>query len=571
MKKAKDLENILWRIDGKGYKAYKDIKGEYAFRWYTLFIDHVQGDPYAAPSRVRVRVERKSSGFLPETTSNRSRQVALYYVLTRDFHINCKKYSRGTRGIGKSGIIVIDRAPQEILDRTSMRINAQFVEARFFMGLPATGRRISGKDAQTMFFEELPRIVRSSLYMDHLDRSKIYNHIESSDDADFLRSRLNEMGLVGFVENGSLLPRASGIDPSPMDNKDVVLFRSPESLEKEFNLPNRGRVSGMGVPKGVTLIVGGGYHGKSTLLNALELGVYNHIPGDSRELAVTLPETVKIRAADGRNIQRTDISPFIQNLPFRKETDEFCTENASGSTSQSANISEALEAGARVLLLDEDTSATNFMIRDHRMQLLVSKAQEPITPFIDKVRQLFDEKGVSTVLVMGGSGDYFSVADHVIQMINYIPEDVTQQAHDIAKNCSTGRLGESGDRFGNIKDRIPLPEGFNPYRGRHHLKIAAPRHNEILFGRTTIDLGDLEQIVSISQTRGIGYAIQYATRYMNGNDTLKVVVDRTLNDIYEKGLEILTPYLTGDIAGFRGIELAGAINRMRTLKVRQKA
>jgi len=376
------------------------------------------------------------------------------------------------------------------------------------------------------------------------------------------------MGLVGFVGEGSLLPRASGIDPSPMDNKNAVLFRSPEKLKREIMLPNRGRVAGMGIPKGVTLIVGGGYHGKTTLLKALELGIYNHIPGDGRELAVTIPETVKIRAADGRNIEKTDVSPFIQNLPFRKDTDEFCTENASGSTSQAANISEALEVGARVLLLDEDTSATNFMIRDHRMQLLVSKDQEPITPFIDKVRQLFDEKGVSTVLVMGGSGDYFSVADHVIQMSNYIPQHVTQQAHDIAKAHSTGRIGEGGDRFGDIKGRIPLTESFNPYRGKHRLKISAPRDTEILFGRSTIDFGDLEQIVNISQTRGIGYAIHYATRYMDGNRTLKRVVSRVLSDINEKGLEILTPYVTGDIAGFRGIELAGAINRMRTLKVR---
>lgn len=571
MKLGKDLKHILRRIDGKGYKAYKDIKGEYVFPAYTLFIDHVQGDPYAVPSRVRVRVERKSSGFVPEMTSNRSREIALCDVLTRAFHTNCKKYSRGSRGTGKSGMILIDKPPQEILDRTSMTINDQFVEARFFVGLPAGGRRISGKDAQSIFFEELPKIARSSLYMDRLDRSEIYNHIESSEDADFLRKKLDQMGLVGFVVDDSILPRASGIDPSPMDNKNAVRFRSPETLKTEITLPNRGRVAGMGIPKGVTLIVGGGYHGKSTLLNALELGIYNHIPGDGRELAVTIPETVKIRAADGRNIEKTNISPFIQNLPFRKDTDEFCTENASGSTSQAANISEALEAGARVLLLDEDTSATNFMIRDHRMQLLISKDQEPITPFIDKVRQLFDEKGVSIVLVMGGSGDYFSVADHVIRMISFIPEDVTQQAHDIAKNYSTGRIGEGGDKFGDIKGRIPLPESFNPYRGGHRLKISASRHNEIIFGRTTIDLGDLEQIVSISQTRGTAHAIHYATRYMDGICTLKTVVDRTLSDIDEKGLEILTPYLTGDIVGFRGIELAGAINRMRSLKMRQKA
>jgi predicted ABC-class ATPase len=325
----------------------------------------------------------------------------------------------------------------------------------------------------------------------------------------------------------------------------------------------------MGIPKGVTLIVGGGYHGKSTLLNTLERGIYNHIPQDGRERVVTLPQAVKIRAADGRSITRTDISPFIGNLPLEKDTASFSTKNASGSTSQAANISEALEAGARVLLLDEDTSATNFMIRDHRMQQLVAKDREPITPFIDKVRQLYDEKGVSTVLVMGGSGDYFSVADQIIRMTAYVPEDVTRKAHDIARTHTTGRMKEGGESFGKINMRVPLAESFNPYRGKRRLKIAAPRMDEILFGSTEIDIGDVEQVVHLSQTRGIGHAIHYAIQYMDGRRTLKEVVDRVMQDIDDKGLDILTPFVTGDIARFRDIELAAAINRMRTLKVKQ--
>ena len=230
---------------------------------------------------------------------------------------------------------------------------------------------------------------------------------------------------------------------------------------------------------------------------------------------------------------------------------------------------QALEAGATVILTDEDTAATNFMIRDQRMQQLVVKDKEPITPFIDRVRQLYDEQGVSTVLVMGGSGDYFSVAHQVIQMTAYVPEDVTQNAHRIAQTHADGRLQEGGDAFGELKTRIPLSKYINPYRGRHRVKISAPRIDEIMFGRIPIDIGDVEQIVHISQTRGIGRAIHYALRYMDGQRPLKEVVERVIADINSRGLDILSPYVTGDIARFRGIELAAAINRMRTLEVTQ--
>mgnify|MGYP000269758421 CR=1 FL=1 len=567
MNTEQTLDEKCHRIDGSGYKAYKKITGGYQFSGFTLLIDHVQGDPFANPSRIRVRVDRKISGFPQAFSASQSRKVALCDYLTRIFYKNCLKYSQGNRGTGKSGLIVVDRPGQEILESTAMVITDQWVEVRFFMGLPAKGRRIAGRDAAIMFLKELPEIVQASLFFNRLNPSDLKTHIEMAEDADTLRDGLDDLGLVGFVANGALLPRNSGIDPAPLAENQAVRFKSPDTLHTDIMLPNRGCITGMGIPKGVTLIVGGGYHGKSTLLNALELGVYNHIPKDGREMVVASPNAVKIRAADGRNVVKTDISPFINNLPFERDTTSFSTKNASGSTSQAANISEALEAGARVLLLDEDTSATNFMIRDHRMQKLVTKDNEPITPFIDKVRQLYDEKGVSTVLVMGGSGDYFSVAHQVIQMTAYVPENATQKAHHIAKTHASGRRTEGGDAFGGLKKRIPIPESFNPYQRKHRKKISAPRIDEILFGKTLIDIGDVEQVVHISQTRGIAHALNYAIQYMDGKRTLKDVVDRVAADINDRSLDILTPYVTGDIGCFRKFELAAAINRMRTLMV----
>ena len=570
MRTAEELRRTLRRIDGRGYKAYKDIEGTYNFGDFILIIDHAQGDPFASPSRVRVRVPQRVAGFPKDTYHNRSREVALRDFLTRKFYEAARRIAKGNRGSGKSGLITIDKPGQEILERTSMFVNEQYVEARFVMGLPAFGRRIAADHAIAMFFDELPRIVRSSLIYKNLDSKALYEHIETAEDADYLRSKLDELGLIAFVADGAILPRASGVDPRPLTTGKVIPFESPETLRVKVILPNRGPVTGMGIPKGVTLIVGGGYHGKSTLLRALELGIYNHIPGDGRELVVTNPYAVKIRAEDGRRIEKVDISPFINNLPFGQDTKAFSTDDASGSTSQAANIIEALEVGAKALLIDEDTSATNFMIRDHRMQELVSKDKEPITPFIDKVRLLYRDLGVSTILVIGGSGDYFDVADCVICMVEYRPHDVTKQAKAIAEKYKAERKPEGGDRFGDITERIPLASSFDPSKGKREVKISSKGLHSIQFGTHSIDLGAVEQLVDISQTRAIGDAIYYATRYMDGRRTMREVIEAVMRDIREKGLDVLSPRPVGDYAEFRGLELAAAINRLRTLRVKQR-
>lgn len=565
-----ELRKTLKRIDKKGYKAYKNIEGVYDFGEYILFVDHVQGDPFAFPSRVRVKVPQQVAGFPQDTYQTKSREIALRDFLTRKFFEAIKKISKGKRGTGKSGLIEIERCGQEILERTSVFVNERWVEARFLMGLPAFGRTISGKDAEEMFFGELPRIIKASLLFKNLESNFLYQHIETAEDADFLRESLRKLGLVGFIAEGAILPRRSGVDPRPLSGKKVVPFRSPPSLRVEIELPNRGKISGMGISQGVTLIVGGGHHGKSTLLRALELGIYNHIPQDGREFVVADPFTVKIRAEDGRRIEKVNISPFISNLPFGQDTRAFSTQDASGSTSQAANIMEALEVGAKVLLIDEDTSATNFMIRDHRMQKLVPKDKEPITPFIDKVRRLYEDLGVSTLLVMGGSGDYFEVTDRVICMVEYRPYDLTRKARSISKKYKSERKFEGGESFGEVTPRIPLRSSFDSRKGKKEVKISPKGLFSLSFGTHLIDLGVVEQLVDIGQTRAIGDAIYYGTRYMDGKRTLREVVEKVLEDIEKKGLDVLSPRPVGDYAGFRGIELASAINRLRTLRVKQK-
>ncbi len=570
---AGDLERLLLKIDGRGYKSYREIRGSYRFDLFDLHIDHVQGDPFAAPSRMRVVIDPRRAGFPPDAYSGRARRTALEDFLTRSFAGSLRSRFPGTKGSGGSGRVSIDLPGQEILERSSCLVRGGRVEVRFRAGLPGAGRTILGKEAAGMLLRELPPAVEESLLYASLDREGIGRHLDANEDQDCLRKILRERSLVAFVADGSILPRRSGVDDRPLIAKDgraPVPFFSPPSMLVEIDLPHAGRVKGMGMEEGVTLIVGGGFHGKSTLLRAVERGVYNHIPGDGRELVVTREDAVKIRAEDGRSVSGVDIRPFISNLPLGVDTAAFTTENASGSTSQAANIIEAIEVGCRLLLIDEDTSATNFMIRDAAMQELVPKEKEPITPFIDRVRLMAGDKGISTVLVMGGSGDYLGVADTVIMMDSCLPRDVTAEAAAISKR-GPARIVEGGEDFGEITHRFPLRSSFDPGRGKRKINISVKGSSTILFGRTTVDLSSLEQLVSESQTRAIGDMIYYySTRYAGDDRSIAEGLGSLMSQVDADGLDGVVTVISDGYSRPRIFELAAAINRMRPLRVEMK-
>ena len=569
MKSQNELNQILTKMDGKPYPAYKAIKSGYECQDYEIWIDHVQGDPFAIPSKIRVRIPISTAGFPEETYHDECRNVALCDFLARRFYHSIKKYNTQKQGSGKSGAIEIDRPGQEVLKTSSMVIIDGCIEARFLVGLPAFGRRIAGKIAAHMFSETIPQIVNDSLYYQSLPADKLYRHIETVEDAEFIRERLSELDLIAFIADNAVLPRASGVDPQPLSTEGVVPFQSCQSMKTSITLTNRGEITGMGIHKGVTLIVGGGYHGKSTLLNALEYGIYNHIPDDGREFVVTNSDAVKIRAEDGRSIQNLNIDPFISNLPFDQDTTEFSTANASGSTSQAANILEALEVGASTLLLDEDTLATNFMIRDIRMKALIAKDKEPITPFVEHVRSLYVEKGISTVIVMGGSGDYFSLADVVIGMIEYRPHDLTSEAHQIVNENPLPEYSDATPPSGI--QRIPIPNVLSPSKGKRPVDIKIDELLYMRFGTHKVQVSAIEQLVHPSQLRAIGYAIHYAGRYMDERRSIKEICRQVLTDIQDKGLDCLSDRgIRGDFAEFRSYELAATLNRFRALSVKQR-
>lgn len=564
---SETLRQILYRINGRGYKAYKDIAGTYQFADFTLAVDYVQGDPFAAPSRLRALIPPAVAGFPDRLYANGSRAVGLSCFLARAFAAETHRMSM-RRGSGKSGEIRIEAPGQQVLANTAVQVRGDgTVEARFTVGLPAQGRRVLGRQACQLLLEEVPRIIESSLTARSHAEDELWRHAAANEDADALRSMLAGRGMIAFVADGSILPRSSGVDDRPMGGEEVIPFSSPESLRIAFSLPNAGSVAGMGVGEGVTLIVGGGYHGKSTLLRAIERGVYNHRPGDGRELVVSAPDLVKIRAEDGRAVSGVDISAFIGDLPLGKSTRRFRSENASGSTSQAAAIVEAMESGASGLLIDEDTAATNFLIRDARMQALVPKESEPITPYIDRVTRMYDEFGVSTVLVVGGSGDYLDVADTVVAMETFRPHDVTARAAAVAAEYPTGRIIEENSRFDVSLERMPRPGSVDPRKGRRESSIRTRGIQTIQFGRETLDLAAVEQIVHWAQTRAIGAALDYARRrYIDGRRSLSEILDLMMADIEAEGLDVLERRRTGEFAQFRRHELAAAFNRLRSIK-----
>ncbi|MDY5791962.1 MAG: ABC-ATPase domain-containing protein [Oliverpabstia intestinalis] len=567
MNTSQDLKDLLFRINRKSYPAYKDTKGSYRFPGYVLSIDHVQGDPFAAPSKLSLHIKGAQAGF-PETLyATREMRIALQDQLIRGFAAHIEKYSFRAKGSGKSGLISISKPGQEILERSACTMDAKNgdLTLRLEVGFPANGRTVNSGELIKILFDFLPVCVKASLFYRNLDARKLEQVRALAEDQTFIRKELAARNLTAFVANGAVLPRESGVSPLPM--KNGISFVSPDSMAVTLHLPNHGPLTGMGIPCGITLIVGGGYHGKSTLLEALELGVYNHIAGDGREYVITRDDAVKIRAEDGRSIKHTDISFFINDLPNHKDTHSFYSEDASGSTSQAANVIEALETGSHLLLIDEDTSATNFMIRDELMQRVVNRNQEPITPFIERVQWLSDTQGISSILVAGSSGSYFHVADTILQMDHYKPVDITAFAKKEAEAFPSIQPSAPAGAVADYRRVIQPAPAFRPDR---RLKMKVLGMDSISVNHDTIDLRCLEQLADQEQIQALSAILCYAERRLfNGKDTLQQIIDRLDTELSDRGLEILSEggRLAPNLAMPRIQEVYACINRYRGLKI----
>ncbi|MFC4559087.1 ABC-ATPase domain-containing protein [Virgibacillus kekensis] len=566
----KELMQKLKQLDGKGYKAYKSVQGHYKYKNFNLHLDYVQGDPFASPSKIRVVIPAAKREVKKTWLETEARKTATEDIIARKVGSAITQGNFFIKGSGKSGQILFDKPGQEVLERSAVQVSPESMTVCISVGLPANGRRINGREAEKLFSSVIPQVINNSVFK--ITDEEIQKATQLADQQEAIRAEMQTNDWISFIANGSILPRESGISNRPM--KNAVAFRSPAENEVSINIPHRVEpVKGMAIKRGVTLIVGGGYHGKSTILQAIERGVYSHVEGDGRGFVLTDRDAVKIRAEDGRKVTGVNISPFINNLPHKQDTSFFSTENASGSTSQAANVMEALEVGASTLLIDEDTSATNFMIRDHRMQQLVKKDKEPITPFIDRIKQMSDQRGVSTILVMGGSGDYFAVADSVIKMESYVPYNVTDEARDIMRKNPLERDMTADQSFGDVTKRSFKQNSLQTKKGKNH-KTQAKGLTKIIMGRTDISFDDTEQLVDPSQTRMIAEIIQYLDRNSElGGKSLAELLDDIEQQMDRDGLASFTVFKNqhpGDIARPRRYEIAAVLNRMRTANVTQK-
>ena len=567
MQSSTELRSLLNRIDHRGYPAYKDTKGAYQFPGYILSVDHVQGDPFASPSKVSVRVAGRTAGFPQELYGGDHQRIALQDELTRQFGRRAEQFAFKAKGSGKSGLISVSRCTQEVLERTACHIDPKSgdIVLRMEIGFPANGRTINARELEKILFDFVPECVKYALFYKNMDAKRLRAIVDLAEDQHYIREMLPQMGLCAFVANGSVLPRESGISPRPM--KGGVKFRSPKELEVTMELPHKGKISGMGIRKGITLIVGGGYHGKSTLLKALELGVYDHIAGDGREYVITDNTAVKLRAEDGRSIQKTDISMFINDLPNGKDTVGFCTEDASGSTSQAANVVESIEAGTSLLLIDEDTSATNFMIRDELMQRVIHRDMEPITPFIERIRELYDDYGISTVIVAGSSGAYFHVADTIIQMDRYVPKDITAYAKKEAESYPAVSGPEAP---AEQPDFHRCPRTAKGFRENDRIKMKTMGRESVMINKESIDLRYVEQITDSEQVTALGYCMRYAQKnIMDGKKDLRQIVDE-LERVIEKGTLAALCESSSSISCMampRRQEIFACFDRYRSLKM----
>lgn len=569
MQQSTDLQNLLHSVHRKSYPAYKSLKGSYQFDNYILSIDHVQGDPFASPSHISVRISHKTAGFPGEYYRDHVTHVTLSDYLTRQFEKQVSHYTFRAKGSGKSGLISVSHCGQEILERTACEITEKGITARFFIGFPANGRTINATALEKILFDFLPVCVQKAFLYRNINHKELEQTILLAEDQTYIRSQLAEQNLIAFVADGSILPRESGISSRPM--KGSIPFTSPESLRVTMELPHRGSISGMGIPQGITLIVGGGYHGKSTLLNALELGVYNHISGDGREYVITDETALKLRSEDGRFIKDVDISLFINDLPNKKDTRCFSTEDASGSTSQAAGIIEGMEAGSKVFLLDEDTSATNFMVRDAFMQEVIAREKEPITPFLERAEDLYKKAGISTILVAGSSGAFFHIADTIIQMDSYHPVDISEKVRALCGKYPLNPVKASAFAFPTshriMKKQAPSIRSHGRNASRpEQLKIKVHGKDGFLIGKQDVDLRYVEQLIDPEQTAALGLLLKYAIEKLaDDHRTVADIIEILSGQLEQNGLSFLSEgsYISCGYAMPRLQEIYSCFNRYR--------
>jgi predicted ABC-class ATPase len=571
MRDKEEFFSILSGIDGAEFSEYIKLAGDFDFSRYVLKINQVPREGDGRSTLILVRVPQIIAGFPPSLFGTPVRRTALEDFLTRKISARIDALTRyDAEGISRRRMFIACPG-QKILPRSSLVVTEEYIEARIYMDLPVQRGRITGDAAKEVFFDDLPAIVNSTLVYCNLDASEVGDFINLMEDADQVRQLLPTRGWVGFVTDGALLARAGGTDLPDYDQ--MVPLSVADDLAVSLDVPNAGTVRGFGVPNGVTVILGEVHSGRVDLIRALSTGIYNHIPGDGREMVITVPDAVYVAVEPGRSVQRVDISAFFPEYIGTKDVKQFSSSHAEPCAAQAASTVEALEAGARVLILDESDSAPEFLALDTRVAGLLPGAEKRATPLAMRARKIADELGVS--IVIGGSAavaEFIPVADTVLRVDGFKVSDVTKEAKTVAIQTHSSKA-KASDVSGMVeKNRWVVPSSIDPSAGRFDACVDAKDTHSLTFGRSSINLRGIRQLADIYQTRTIGRILYYAKlRYMDEPRPIREILDLIDRDLSTEGLESLTRDLRGDLARPRRYEIAAALNRLDSLRINRAA
>ena len=541
-----ELGSILRRLEGRGYKAYGELRGlriDYGLAEARLA--RVQGDPFATPSILEARLPLRRLGLPSRLYRGKASTPFTDYVARLAWRA-AERHS-GKCGTGNSCYLGFPAPGPWILPRSCAELLDGYLVVRLYVGLPARGRRILGREAERLLVRGVREVLGAVVRMGG-EAERVERHVETFLDQEYLRGWLYENGYAFFVADGSILPRESSLSERPM--KNAVPFQSPGELRVSVELPSGRRVTGMAAPMGVFLVTGGGYHGKTTLLEAVQQGIYNHVEGDGRELVVSRRGTVLVKAEDGRLVHHVDISAFISSLPGGVDTRNFSTLDASGSTSMAASIAEALEAGAEVILIDEDTSATNLLFKDSHMARLIPS--EPIKPLSMLARSLSRSLGVGLTVVSGSSASFVPCSDKVILIDNYVPRDVTGKAKGLAGNTCPER------DFPHPRRRV-----FHGIRGLRRVKARGFKLVADYVGgrKFELDLEHYPRIVERGQVRLLALMVE---RLASPRRPLSVseIPDAVEEKLLREGFRAFASPVPPDLTYVAGFDLVWVLNRM---------
>lgn len=557
----KALYKKIKAISGKPYGNYKQLtQKKWDFGDFTLEFLHVQGDPYAPASRILCSAQLETLGWAQEFHNSAAKRKAFADFL----HRTLQKKLSDRFGNSKPPVSIGELGP-EILLRNSVWLKDGAVEICLQVALPGERRIIEGEAALEILTSALPDILASSLYAGAETEAGAKAAIHNLEVHDALEAELENLGLAAFIPNGAVLPRESGISEKPLQN--AVKFTAPKELEVTLNACGE-TLTGMGIPKGITLITGGAYHGKSTLLDALEKAAYPHVQGDGREWLAVGNGAVKVRSEDGRSVRHTDISALVRDLPGGKSTTDFDTLSASGSTSEAANLLEALEFGAKLILIDEDASAVNFLIRDERMRALIGDEREPLIPLIDRIRE-FKERGVSFVIVAGACGDYLEVADQVILMANYKAEFATVKAKKICAERARPELEAAnfGEASRNLTEFVTeLKPSVKPLSAQERQVKVKLNGEKLQIGFLTADVSRISQFPDAETKIGAGLLLLNLLQNPEDKPALEAIAGK-VQKIEQAGFKSLPQGMNRAASLPRIQEIAAALLRLRDYKL----